>query len=85
MNHVREIYKPFTNDEITARITKLLTPEDCRAEVEIVYQTIEGLHKSCPNHTGDWYFTGKYPTPGGNKVVNQAFINYYEGSTKRAY
>ncbi|MBP6429339.1 MAG: amidophosphoribosyltransferase [Bacteroidales bacterium] len=85
VNHVREIYKPFTNDEITARITKLLTPADCRAEVEIVYQTIEGLHSACPNHTGDWYFTGKYPTPGGNKVVNQAFINYYEGSSKRAY
>lgn len=85
INHVREIYKPFTNDEITARITKLLTPADCRAEVEIVYQTIEGLHSACPNHTGDWYFTGKYPTPGGNKVVNQAFINYYEGSSKRAY
>ena len=85
VNYVREIYKPFTNDEITARITKLLTPEDCRAEVEIVYQTIEGLHKACPNHRGDWYFTGKYPTPGGNKVVNQAFINYYEGSSKRAY
>ncbi|MDD4829605.1 MAG: class II glutamine amidotransferase, partial [Bacteroidales bacterium] len=65
VNYVREIYKPFTNDEITARITKLLTPEDCRAEVEIVYQTIEGLHQACPNHTGDWYFTGKYPTPGG--------------------
>ncbi|MFA7081189.1 MAG: amidophosphoribosyltransferase [Bacteroidales bacterium] len=85
INHVREIYKPFTNDEITSRITKLLTPADCRAEVEIVYQTIEGLHQACPNHTGDWYFTGKYPTPGGNKVVNQAFINYYEGSSKRAY
>ncbi|MCK9162934.1 MAG: amidophosphoribosyltransferase [Bacteroidales bacterium] len=85
VNHVREIYKPFTNDEITARITKLLTPSDCRAEVEIVYQTIEGLHQACPDHTGDWYFTGKYPTPGGNKVVNQAFINYYEGNTKRAY
>lgn len=85
VNHVREIYKPFTNDEITARITKLLTPEDCRAEVEIVYQTIEGLHQACPNHTGDWYFSGKYPTSGGNKVVNQAFINYYEGNSKRAY
>jgi amidophosphoribosyltransferase len=63
----------------------LLTPEDCKAEVEIVFQTIEGLHKACPNHTGDWYFTGNYPTPGGNKVVNQAFINYYEGNSKRAY
>ena len=85
VNHVRDIYKPFTNDEITHQITKLLTPENCQAEVEIVYQTIEGLHEACPNNTGDWYFTGKYPTPGGNKVVNQAFINYYEGSSKRAY
>jgi len=85
INYVRDIYKPFTNDEITGRITKLLTPEDCKAEIEIVYQTIEGLHEACPNNTGDWYFTGKYPTVGGNKVVNQAFINFYEGSTKRAY
>lgn len=85
INHVRDIYSPFTNDEITSRIAKLITPSDCRAEVEIVYQTIEGLHQACPNHKGDWYFTGKYPTPGGNKVVNQAFINYYEGSSKRAY
>lgn len=85
VNHVREIYKPFTNEQITAKITQLLTPEDCKAEVEIVFQTIEGLHKACPNHTGDWYFTGNYPTPGGNKVVNQAFINYYEGNSKRAY
>ena len=85
VNYVREIYKPFTNEEITAKITQLLTPQDCKAEVEIIFQTIEGLHKACPNHTGDWYFTGNYPTPGGNKVVNQAFINYYEGNSKRAY
>lgn len=85
VNHVREIYKPFTNEQITAKITQLLTPEDCKAEVEIVFQTIEGLHKACPNHTGDWYFTGNYPTPGGNKVVNQAFINFYEGNSERAY
>lgn len=85
VNHVREIYKPFTNEQITAKITQLLTPEDCKAEVEIVFQTIEGLHEACPNHTGDWYFTGNYPTSGGNKVVNQAFINFYEGNSKRAY
>ncbi|HBN06404.1 MAG TPA: amidophosphoribosyltransferase [Bacteroidales bacterium] len=85
VNYVREIYKPFTNEQITAKITELLTPEDCKAEVEIVFQTIEGLHEACPNHTGDWYFTGNYPTPGGNKVVNQAFINFYEGNSKRAY
>lgn len=85
INYVKDIYKPFTTDEITARITKLLTPEDCKAEIEIVFQTIEGLHKACPNHTGDWYFTGNYPTLGGNRIVNQAFINYYEGNGKRAY
>lgn len=85
VNHVKEIYKSFSAEEITAKITKLLTPKDCKAEVEIIFQTIEGLHEACPNHTGDWYFTGNYPTPGGNRVVNQAFINYYEGSSKRAY
>jgi len=85
VNYVRELYKPFTNEEIAQSITKLLTPQGCNAEVEILYQTIEGLHQACPNNTGDWYFTGKYPTAGGNKVVNTSFINWYEGKTKRAY
>ncbi len=84
-NYVREIYAPFTDDEISARIAKMLTPEDINAEVEIIYQTVENLHKACPNNLGDWYFTGNYPTPGGNKVVNRAFINWKEGRNERAY
>jgi amidophosphoribosyltransferase len=84
-NYVKNIYKPFTAQEISDRIAKLLTPPDIKAEVKIIFQTIENLHKACPNHTGDWYFTGDYPTPGGRKVVNRAFINYIEGSNERAY
>jgi amidophosphoribosyltransferase len=84
-NYVKNIYKPFTAQEISDRIAKLLTPTDIQAEVKIIFQTIENLHKACPNHTGDWYFTGNYPTPGGRKVVNRAFINYIEGSNERAY
>lgn len=85
INHVKEIYSPFTYDEITKKITELITPEDSVAEVEVVFQTIEGLHNACPNHKGDWYFTGDYPTFGGNKVVNKSFINYFEGVNQRAY
>lgn len=85
VNHVKEIYDAFTAEEISKKISQLLTPESINAEVDIVYQTIEGLHDACPNHTGDWYFTGNYPTPGGNKVVNKAFIYYYEGRNERAY
>ncbi|MBL1231228.1 MAG: amidophosphoribosyltransferase [Flavobacteriales bacterium] len=84
-NYVKEIYAPFTADQISKKITELLTPENMKAEVDIVFQTIEGLHDACPNHTGDWYFTGNYPTPGGNKVVNKALINYYENKNERAY
>lgn len=84
-NAVRAIYKPFTQEQISKKIAQLLTPTDLKAEVEIVYQTIEGLHEACPNNHGDWYFTGKYPTPGGMKVVNKAFINYYEKKNERAY
>ena len=85
VNYVKEIYAPFTDDQITAKITQMLTPEDSNAEVEIIFNTIESLHEACPNNTGDWYFTGDYPTAGGNKVVNKAFINYYEGNNNRAY
>ncbi|NQU87980.1 MAG: amidophosphoribosyltransferase, partial [Mariniphaga sp.] len=85
VNYVKKIYRPFTAIQISAKIAELLTPEECTAEVEIVYQTIENLHKACPNDTGDWYFTGDYPTPGGNKVVNASFINFVEGIDKRAY
>lgn len=79
INYVTEIYKPFTQDEISAQIAKMLTPAEVDCPVELVYQTIDGLHAACPNHKGDWYFTGNYPTPGGNRLVNKAFINYYEG------
>lgn len=85
VNRVKAIYKPFTADEISGKIAKMLTPEGMNAEVRLVYQTIENLHKAIPNHTGDWYFTGDYPTPGGTKVANKAFINYVEGSSERAY
>jgi amidophosphoribosyltransferase len=85
INVVKGIYKPFTAEEISLKISKLLTPVGINAEVEIIYQTIEGLHNACPDHKGDWYFTGDYPTPGGNKVVNRAFIYYMEGKNFRAY
>ena len=85
VNHVKDIYNPFSAEQISKKISQILTPKDTRAEVEIIYQGIEDLHIACPNHTGDWYFSGNYPTPGGNKVVTKAFINYVEGSNKRAY
>lgn len=85
INHVKEIYAPFTAEEVSKKISELLTPPTINAEVDIVFQTIEGLHDACPNHKGDWYFTGNYPTPGGNKVVNKAFIYYFEGRDERAY
>jgi amidophosphoribosyltransferase len=85
VNYVKEIYRPFSDAEISARIAQLLKPAECRSEVEIVYQSVENLHQACPNDLGDWYFTGDYPTPGGNKVVNTAFINYIEGISARAY
>jgi amidophosphoribosyltransferase len=84
-NFVKEIYRSFTAEEISAKISELLTPEDIAAEVSIIYQTIEGLHKAMPAHMGDWYFTGNYPTAGGNRVVNKSFINFYEGRNERAY
>jgi amidophosphoribosyltransferase len=84
-NVVREIYKPFSSDEISKKISSLLKTIEIQSEVEIVFQSIEGLHLACPGHSGDWYFTGNYPTPGGNKVVNQSFINYVEGRNIRAY
>lgn len=84
-NYVKEVYDTFSVEEINEKIAELLTPADLKAKVKIIYQSIEGLHQACPNHQGDWYFTGNYPTPGGNKVVNQAFINYMEGRNQRAY
>lgn len=84
-NYVKEIYEPFSDDEVSRKIAQLLTPAGLNAEVEIIYQRVENLHESCPNNLGDWYFTGEYPTPGGNKVVNKAFINWKEGKNERAY
>ena len=84
-NYVKDIYAPFSAEEISSKISQILKPKDTKAEVEIIYQSIGDLHISCPNHNGDWYFTGNYPTPGGNKVVTKAFINYVEGNKKRAY
>lgn len=85
VNYVQEIYAGFTSEQVSAKIAELLKPEDCNAEIQIVYQSIDNLHKACPNDLGDWYFTGNYPTPGGNRVVNSAFINYVEGRDQRAY
>ena len=84
-NMVQQIYAPFTDDEVSAQISKMLTPPGLKTEVEIIYQTVDNLHLACPNNKGDWYFTGNYPTPGGNKVVNKAFINWKEGKNERAY
>ncbi len=84
-NYVKEIYAPFTDEQISAKIAELLTPATIKAKVEIVFQSVENLHIACPNHLGDWYFTGNYPTPGGNKVVNKAFINWMEKRNERAY
>jgi amidophosphoribosyltransferase len=84
-NIVKKIYDPFTDDQISSMIASMLKNSEIKAEVEIVFQTIEGLHEAIPGHSGDWYFTGNYPTPGGNRVVNQSFINYVEGRNERAY
>lgn len=84
-NYVKRVYDNFTAVEISAKIASMLKQDFVEAEVEIIYQTIEGLHKACPNNTGDWYFTGNYPTPGGNRVANKAFVNYMEKNTKRGY
>ncbi len=85
VNYVKEFYAPFTAKEISSKTGELLSPKDIKAEVQIIYQTIENLHEACPKNLGDWYFTGNYPTPGGNRVVNKAFINFFEGKNERAY
>jgi amidophosphoribosyltransferase len=84
-NYVKAIYEPFTNEQISDRIAQIITPKDIKAEVRVIYQTLENLHKACPDHTGDWYFSGDFPTPGGNKVVNRAFVNWMEGKNQRGY
>jgi len=85
INYVKEIYAPFTNQEIADKIAIMLSSSEIKAEIKIIFQTVENLHVCCPNHLGDWYFTGNYPTPGGNRVVNRAFMNFYEGKDARAY
>jgi len=85
VNYVKAIYEPFTDQEISDRIAKIITPKGTRAEIKVLYQTLDNLHIACPDHTGDWYFSGDYPTPGGNKVVNKAFVNWMEGKKDRAY
>ena len=85
VNYVKEIYAPFTDQEISDKIAEMLTPDNTKAEVKIIYQTVADLHIACPKNLGDWYFTGDYPTDGGNRVVNRAFMNYYEGKDARAY
>jgi amidophosphoribosyltransferase len=85
VNHVKDIYAPFTDEQVAVKIAQMLKPKNSETEVQLVFQSVENLHAACPEHTGDWYFTGNYPTPGGNKVVNKAFINYYEGKSERPY
>ena len=79
------MYSDFSDEQLSHNISQMLKEKDINAEVDVIYQTIDNLHKACPNNLGDWYFSGEYPTKGGNKVVNQAFINYFEGSNERAY
>ena len=85
INYVKELYAPFTPEQISLKITELLRPEAMQCDLDIIFQSVENLHKACPKNLGDWYFTGDYPTVGGNRVVNQAFINFYEGNKQRAY
>ncbi len=84
-NYVKAIYAPFTDQQISDRIGQIITPKEINAEVQVIYQTLENLHKACPDHSGDWYFSGNFPTPGGNKVVNRAFVNWMEGKNQRGY
>lgn len=85
VNYVKELYAPFTDQEVSDKIGELLSDDDLNAEVRIVYQTVDNLHKACPKNLGDWYFTGDYPTNGGNRVVNRAYINFFEKNDERAY
>ncbi len=84
-NVVQQLYKPFTPEQISDKIAQLITPKEVTIPVQVIYQTIESLHHACPTNLGDWYFTGDYPTPGGNRVVNRAFINFMEGKNVRGY
>jgi len=82
---VQVLYDQFSYEAISKKIGDILTPPNIEPEVEIIYQTLEGLHRACPNNNGDWYFSGNYPTPGGNRIINKAFMYYYEGKDVRAY
>jgi amidophosphoribosyltransferase len=84
-NIVKRIYNPYTTEQISEKIAEIVRPNHIFSKVQIIYQSVEDLHEACPNHLGDWYFTGNYPTPGGNRVVLNAFKNYYEGRNVRAY
>jgi amidophosphoribosyltransferase len=84
-NYVKAIYEQFTDQQISDRIAKIITPANINCKVEVIYQTLDNLHTACPDHAGDWYFSGNYPTPGGNKVVNRAFANWMEGKNQRGY
>lgn len=85
VNEVKPLYDLFTPEQLSERISKIVTPENIKPEIQVIFQTLDDLHKSCPNHRGDWYFSGIYPTPGGNQVVNRAFINFVHNSNERAY
>jgi amidophosphoribosyltransferase len=85
VNYLKDLYALFTDEEISNKVAQIITPDDVEAEVGVIYQSIENVHLACPEHRGDWYFSGDYPTPGGNKVVNRAFINFMEGVAARAY
>jgi amidophosphoribosyltransferase len=84
-NFVKQVYASFTEEEISDKVAQIVTTSDIKAEVKVIFQTVENLHRCIPEHTGDWYFTGDYPTTGGTRVVNKAFVNYMEGKTVRAY
>ena len=84
-NEVKSLYANVTEDCISKKIAQIVSPDDMDVKVDVIFQTLEGLHLACPDHTGDWYFSGDYPTHGGNKVVNKAFINFMEGKNERAY
>jgi len=85
-NYVKALFEPFTPEEVSRKVADIVRPKDLKAELSIIFQTVENLHEACPNHSGDWYFTGDYPTPGGNRVVNKAYVNFYEGrGVVRAY
>jgi len=85
INHVKKLYDPFSNEELSDKIAEIISDDDIKAKVKLIFQTVDNLHIACPKNLGDWYFTGNYPTPGGNRVVNKAYINFYEGNSERAY